>query len=149
MIVVGSSVWIDFFHGVSTPEVERQLDGLLGVTSLAIGDLILGEAMQGFRNERVAATARQLFRSLALLPQPGSRQWPLVFKKTAMASGITVTSNPDPVQLESLGVMSWPTWGCEVNTFPGPTTNRETCLLLQGMSRSPRVAGSRCALAPG
>jgi uncharacterized cupin superfamily protein len=35
-----------------------------------------------------------------------------------MASGITVTSNPDPAQLQSLDVMGWPTWGCEVSTFP-------------------------------
>ncbi|MFN9630502.1 MAG: VapC toxin family PIN domain ribonuclease, partial [Cyanobacteriota bacterium] len=48
MIVVDSSVWIDFFNGVSTPEVER-LDGLLGVTPVAIGDLILVEVVQGFR----------------------------------------------------------------------------------------------------
>ncbi len=75
MIVVDSSVWIDFFNGVSTPEVER-LDGLLGVTPLAIGDLILVEVMQGFRNERDVATARQLFRSLALLPMlGGSNAW--------------------------------------------------------------------------
>ena len=67
MIVVDSSVWIDFFNGVSTPEVDR-LDALLGVTPLAIGDLILVEVMQGFRNERDVATARQLFLSLALLP---------------------------------------------------------------------------------
>jgi uncharacterized protein len=35
-----------------------------------------------------------------------------------MANGITVTSNPDPAQLQSLGVTSWPTWGCGVSTFP-------------------------------
>ena len=67
MIVVDSSVWIDFFNGVSTPEVER-LDGLLGVTPVAIGDLILVEVVQGFRHEKDVATARQLFRSLAPLP---------------------------------------------------------------------------------
>lgn len=67
MIVVDSSVWIDFFNGVSTPEVDR-LDALLEETPLAIGDLILVEVLQGFRNERDVATARQLFRSLALLP---------------------------------------------------------------------------------
>ena len=49
-----------------------------------------------------------------------------------MASGITVTSNPDPAQLESLGVMSWPTWGCEVSTFPWTYDESETCLLLEG-----------------
>ena len=33
MIVVDSSVWIDFFNGVSTPEVDR-LDALLGLAHL-------------------------------------------------------------------------------------------------------------------
>jgi hypothetical protein len=32
-----------------------------------------------------------------------------VSQHTAMASGITVTPNPDPAQLQSLGVTSWPT----------------------------------------
>jgi hypothetical protein len=35
VIVVDSSVWIDFFNGLSTPEVER-LDGLLGATPQAM-----------------------------------------------------------------------------------------------------------------
>jgi predicted nucleic acid-binding protein len=72
VIVVDSSVWTDFFHGVSTPEVER-LDGLLGVTPIAIGDLILVEVVHGFRQEKDVATVRQLFRSLALLPMLGAR----------------------------------------------------------------------------
>jgi hypothetical protein len=49
-----------------------------------------------------------------------------------MATGITVTSNPDPEQLESLGVTSWPTWGCGVSTFPWSYDEQETCLLLEG-----------------
>jgi len=49
-----------------------------------------------------------------------------------MASAITVASNPDPAQLESLGVMSWPTLGCEVSTFPWTYDQQETCLLLEG-----------------
>ncbi len=72
MIVVDSSDWIDFFNGFSSPEVER-FDGLLGVTPIAIGDLILVEVVQGFRQEKDMATARQLFRSLALLPMLGAR----------------------------------------------------------------------------
>ena len=91
MIVVDSSVWIDFFNGVSTPEVER-LDGWLGVTPLAIGDLILVEVMQGFRTERDVATARQLFRSLALLPMlGGSNAWKAAENyRTLRRQGITV-----------------------------------------------------------
>lgn len=98
MIVVDSSVWIDFFNGVSTPEVER-LDGLLGVTPLAIGDLILVEVMQGFRNERDVATARQLFRSLALLPMlGGSNAWKAADNVRQLRSrGITVRKTIDGI----------------------------------------------------
>ena len=40
MILVDSSVWIDYFRGTVTPETEK-LDSLLGQQPLAIGDLIL------------------------------------------------------------------------------------------------------------
>ena len=56
----------------------------------------------------------------------------LVLIQAVMASGITVTSNPDPAQIESLGVSSWPIWGCEVSTFPWTYADQETCLLLEG-----------------
>jgi predicted nucleic acid-binding protein len=98
VIVVDSSVWIDFFNGVSTPEVER-LDGLLGVTPLAIGDLILVEVMQGFRNEQDVATARQLFRSLALLPMlGGSNPWNAAENyRKLRRQGITVRKTIDGI----------------------------------------------------
>jgi predicted nucleic acid-binding protein len=98
VIVVDSSVWIDFFNGVSTPEVER-LDGLLGTTPLAIGDLILVEVLQGFRNERDVATARQLFRSLALLPMLGGRNgWKAAENyRTLRRKGITVRKTIDGI----------------------------------------------------
>ena len=51
MILVDSSVWIDFFRGRPTPQVER-LDALLGNTRLAVGDLIVTEVLQGVRDER-------------------------------------------------------------------------------------------------
>ena len=51
MILVVSSVWIDFFRGTATPQVER-LDALLGSTLLAVGDLILTEVLQGVRDEK-------------------------------------------------------------------------------------------------
>jgi predicted nucleic acid-binding protein len=72
VIVVDSSVWIDFFNGISTPEVER-LDALLGLSPVAIGDLILVEVLQGFRRDRDVATARELFRSLPLLAMVGAQ----------------------------------------------------------------------------
>ena len=54
-----------------------------------------------------------------------------VLSHSAMASGITVTSNPDPAQLQSLGVLRWPTWGCEVSAFSWTYDEQETCLLLE------------------
>ena len=98
MIVVDSSVWIDFFHGVSTPEVER-LDGLLGVKPLAIGDLVLVEVMQGFRTDQDVATARQLFRSLALLPMlGGSNAWKAAENvRQLRRKGITVRKTIDGI----------------------------------------------------
>ena len=50
MIVVDSSVWIDFFRGTRTPQAEK-LDVLLGTTRIAVGDLILAEVLQGVRDE--------------------------------------------------------------------------------------------------
>jgi predicted nucleic acid-binding protein len=98
VIVVDSSVWIDFFHGVSTPEVKR-LDGLLGLTPLAIGDLILVEVMQGFRTDQDVATARQLFRSLALLPMlGGSNAWKAAENyRQLRRKGITVRKTIDGI----------------------------------------------------
>jgi predicted nucleic acid-binding protein len=98
VIVVDSSVWIDFFAGVSTAEVER-LDGLLGVTPLAIGDLILVEVMQGFRTDQDVATARQLFRSLALLPMlGGSNAWKAAENvRQLRRKGITVRKTIDGI----------------------------------------------------
>ena len=51
MILVDSSVWIDYFRGVETPQVDL-LDSMFGRTRLAVGDLIVVEVLQGVRNAR-------------------------------------------------------------------------------------------------
>ncbi len=50
MILVDSSVWIDFFRGTQTPQAEK-LDELLGAARIIVGDLILAEVLQGVRDE--------------------------------------------------------------------------------------------------
>ncbi|MBX3476020.1 MAG: PIN domain nuclease [Brevundimonas sp.] len=57
MILVDSSVWIDYFRGASTPQTEK-LDSLLDSQPLAIGDLILAEVLQGFEDDRQFEEAR-------------------------------------------------------------------------------------------
>lgn len=47
MIVVDSSVWIDYFNGSDTPQTAI-LDELLGVELLAIGDLIQPRSCKDF-----------------------------------------------------------------------------------------------------
>ena len=51
MILVDSSVWIDYLRGTSSPQAEK-LDALLGTVPLAIGDLILTEVLQGCATDR-------------------------------------------------------------------------------------------------
>ena len=66
MIVVDSSVWIDYFTGKSTAGAEK-LDSLLGQDLVAIGDLMLVEVLQGFQSDRDFRQARRLLLSLTVL----------------------------------------------------------------------------------
>ena len=65
MIMVDSSVWIDYFNGRNTLETT-QLDLLLGIEPIAIGDLILTEVLQGFRNDKDYEIAKDLLSSLTI-----------------------------------------------------------------------------------
>jgi len=66
VILVDSSVWIDYFRGLETAATKR-LDVLLGVEPLAIGDLILTEVLQGFRSDRDFRQAQELMGSLVMI----------------------------------------------------------------------------------
>ncbi len=59
MVLVDTSVWIDFFNGVDTAEVT-ELDALLGSGRILIGDLILTELLQGFTRNADYRRARNL-----------------------------------------------------------------------------------------
>jgi predicted nucleic acid-binding protein len=71
MIIVDSSVWIDYFNGKDLPEVTK-LDELLETELLGIGDLILAEVLQGFRQDSDYRTAKQLLTSLTVFEMLGS-----------------------------------------------------------------------------
>jgi predicted nucleic acid-binding protein len=70
VILVDSSVWIDYFRGVSTPQVGR-LDELLGSEIVATGDLVLTEVLQGFRTDRDFNEATRLLTSLVIVDLGG------------------------------------------------------------------------------
>jgi predicted nucleic acid-binding protein len=66
LILVDSSVWIDYFRGKINRQTER-LDALLGQQLLCIGDLILTEVLQGFADERDFGSAKKLLTSLIVV----------------------------------------------------------------------------------
>lgn len=70
MILVDSSVWIDYFRGTITAQTEK-LDQLLGNEPLAIGDLILLEVLQGFADDRDFDTARKMLTALTVVELGG------------------------------------------------------------------------------
>jgi predicted nucleic acid-binding protein len=63
VILVDSSVWIDFFRAKASPQTRR-LDELLGSSPLAIGDLMLVEVLQGVSHDHEFQRTRKLFEAL-------------------------------------------------------------------------------------
>ena len=63
MIVVDSSVWVDFLRAKETPQTTK-LKQLLGVKRIAIGDLIMAEVLQGCQNRKVFDATKKLLDNL-------------------------------------------------------------------------------------
>ena len=59
MLVVDTSVWVDYFNGVKNTQTEY-LHSVLNTTPILIGDLILAELLQGFRNDPDFEKARRV-----------------------------------------------------------------------------------------
>ncbi len=70
MIVVDSSVWIDFLNGRNAPHVRR-LRAILGINDIIVGDLMLCEVLQGLDSEREAREVEALLRRFAIVPIAG------------------------------------------------------------------------------
>lgn len=66
MILVDSSVWVDYFRGVESWQTGR-LDSLFSTDQIAVGDLILTEVLQGFNVEKQFAEALELFQTVQLI----------------------------------------------------------------------------------
>ena len=98
MILVDSSVWIDYFRGTSTPEAET-LDSLLGTEPIATGDLILTEVLQGFVTDRDFNQAKRLLTSLVIVDLAGQAIAVQAANNSRLlrAHGITVRKTIDTV----------------------------------------------------
>lgn len=63
MIMVDSSVWIDYFNGVSSWQTDL-LDEYLSNVPVLLGDLILVEVLQGFKSDKDYNTAKYFLSAL-------------------------------------------------------------------------------------
>jgi predicted nucleic acid-binding protein len=70
VIVVDSSVWIDFLNGHNTPHVQR-LRALLGTEGIIVGDLMLCEVLQGVDGEQTAREVEGLLRRFEIVHMGG------------------------------------------------------------------------------
>ena len=98
MILVDSSVWIDYFNGVDNPQANYLYDNL-GSEVFVTGDLIMLEVLQGFGSDKDFETGRRIMESLPFFSLCGkevaiatSKNYRILRKK-----GITIRKTIDMV----------------------------------------------------
>ena len=96
MILVDSSVWVDYFNGTASSETDF-LDAALGSEPVAIGDLILAEVLQGFRSNSDYEVAKGMLMSLTVFDLLGAE---IALKaadnyRTLRRRGVTVRKTVD------------------------------------------------------
>jgi predicted nucleic acid-binding protein len=98
LILVDSSVWLDYFKGTVTPQTEK-LDSLLGHEPMAIGDLILTQVLQGLAGETGFNQARKMLTSLDVVELGGPEIAVQAAKnfRTLRHLGVTVRKTIDTV----------------------------------------------------
>ncbi len=70
MILVDTSVWIDYFRGVDSPEAQRLSSDIAGDENLCICGIILTEILQGIKSETRYKAVKRLLKALIYLPIP-------------------------------------------------------------------------------
>lgn len=65
-------MWIDYFNGVENKQTDT-LNDVLGLKPIAIGDLILTEVLQGFKNDKEHRAAKLLLDDLVIFDLVGKK----------------------------------------------------------------------------
>jgi predicted nucleic acid-binding protein len=96
LIVVDSSVWIDFLNGRRVPHVAA-LQVALGSEEIIVGDLMLCEVLQGLDAERAARQVESLLRRFEIVPMAGDTMAVLAARnfRSLRRRGITVRKTID------------------------------------------------------
>ena len=66
MFLVDSTIWIEYFNGVRSPHTDY-LDARLSKDLIPVGDLMLAEVLQSFRNFAKARDALMRFRIVQMV----------------------------------------------------------------------------------
>lgn len=96
MVLVDTTVWIDFFANSSFPHVQKLEALLINSEDLCICGIILTEVLQGIRNDSEFRRTRDLFNNLIFLPMRHS-----IFLRSAeiyrslRQKGITIRKSMD------------------------------------------------------
>lgn len=96
MLLVDSTVWIDYFNGRITPQTDY-LDRAFDDQIILVGDLILAEVLQGYRREEEFELARQVlerFTQVDLLCAAHAVQSARNYRRLR-AAGVTVRKTVD------------------------------------------------------
>jgi predicted nucleic acid-binding protein len=102
MLLVDSSVWIDYFNGAITPQTDT-LHAALGRREIVVGDIILAEVLQGFRSDADFEAAR---RALGRFPQA-----------SMLGPELAVQSARHYRALRKMGITTRKTVDCFIATF--------------------------------
>jgi predicted nucleic acid-binding protein len=96
VIVVDSSVWIDFLKGRNVPHVAR-LRAILGTDEIIVGDLMLCEVLQGLDSEQAAQEVEAVLRRFEVASMAGEEIAVMAARnfRSLRRRGITVSKTID------------------------------------------------------
>lgn len=70
MVIIDTTVWIDYLNGIQTPQTEW-LETEVEKQRLGLTDLILCEVLQGVKDEHLAAETQRELLKFEILPMGG------------------------------------------------------------------------------
>ena len=96
MILVDTSVWIDYFNGVQTWQTDT-LDAILSEELVLVGDIILAEILQGFDKDSDYKKAEEALEPFECIDLGGKK---LAFKTASnfrflRSKGVTIRKTVD------------------------------------------------------
>ncbi len=102
MWIVDSTVWIDYFNGITTPQTQL-LNKNLGQQEMGLGDIILCEVLQGFQSQRDFELAHRAMMRFTIFTIGGAK--------------IAIKSAENYRALRQMGITIRKTIDCIIATF--------------------------------